>query len=317
MTTTGNAAPAETTTRSVTVLLSTFNGGNFLQQQLNSLYEQTYPGIRIMVRDDGSTDATWSILERAQSEKRIELLVQHDNLGAARSYFELLQRARLMGADFVAFCDQDDVWMPGKLSRAIAALSGVGHERAAMYSSRLEIVGRDLTHVGFTPLPEQVGFGNALVENVCVGCTIVLNRPAIELVGGNLPARALVHDWWCYLTLSCFGEIVYDRDAPIKYRQHGHNTFGAAQGTMDRLKRNLRRFAGKGNGRHWQSEQAAMFMATFGERIPIVPRQLLSRFIGARSAWWPRLRLACSREIWRQRKFDGLVMRVLMMINRY
>ena len=317
MKTADTEAPAESTPGAVAVILSTFNGAAFLQQQLNSLYEQTYPGVRIMVRDDGSSDSTRGILEREQSKGRIELLAGHDNLGAASSYFALLQNAAAAKADFVAFCDQDDVWMPEKVSRAVTALSAIRNERVAMYCCRLEVVDADLAHIGFTALPKRIGFGNALVENVCVGCTMVLNGKAIELISRNLPARVLVHDWWCYLVLSCFGEIIFDREAHVQYRQHGSNTFGVARGRLDRFRRNLQRFAGSGDGQHWQSDQASVFMATFGERIPAAQRRVLAGFVDAKSTWRRRLKLALSKDIWRQSGIDNLVWRFLVLINRF
>lgn len=300
----------------VTVILSTFNGSAFLQEQLNSLYAQTHPNIKILARDDGSTDTTRHILERAQADGRITVLADHENLGAAASFFRLLQAAAT-GADYIAFCDQDDVWLPEKISRAIAALATIRNGRAAAYYSRLDIVDATLTPIRSTALPVKIGFGNALVENICVGCTMVLNRHAIDLVCENLPANVLIHDWWCYLVLSCFGEIVFDRDAHIKYRQHGENVFGAAAGTMDRLTRNVRRFATGGNGRDWQSEQAKEFLLTFGDRIPVDQLRVLRLFVEAKSAFWRRVGLALSNDIWRQRRVDDLLWRLLILMNRY
>ena len=308
---------ADLVRRQVTVLLSTFNGSRFLPQQLDSLYEQTHADIRILARDDGSSDNTLAILERAQADRDVNLLAGHNNLGAAKSFLELLRHAASTGTDYVAFCDQDDVWSPEKVSRAVAALSAIPDERAAMYCSRLEIVDAQLVHVGFTAPPAKVGFGNALVENVCVGCTIVLNRKAIDLISQNLPAKVVVHDWWCYLVLSCFGEIVFDTDTHLKYRQHGSNAFGVARGSLDRFSRTLRRFAGSGEGRYWQSEQAKMFMATFGERLPATPRRILNEFIEAKSSLRRRMQLVLSTDIWRQNALDNLLLRLLVMTNRF
>lgn len=317
MKTTETSVPAESTPGDVTVILSAYNGDAFLEQQLNSLYEQTHSRVRIMVRDDGSSDSTRSILEREHSRGRVELLAGHSNLGAAPSFFVLLRNAAATQTEFVAFCDQDDVWLPGKISRAVSALSPICNERPAMYGSRLEIVDADLAHIRFSALPERIGFGNALVESVCVGCTIVLNRKALDLICQNLPTRVLVHDWWCYLVLSCFGEIIFDPDACIKYRQHGSNAFGAARGFLDRLKRSLRRFAGSGQGRYWPSEQASVFLSTFDDRIPTTQRRVLNGFVEAKSTWWRRLPLALSNDIWRQKRIDNLVMRFLVLINRF
>lgn len=307
---------AESFAGDVTVILSTFNGNAFLQEQLNSLYSQTYPNIKILARDDGSTDATRQILERAQADGRITVLTGHENLGAAASFFRLLQSVDT-GTEYVAFCDQDDVWLPEKISRAIVALATFRNGRAAAYCSKLDIVGANLTPIRSTALPEKIGFGNALVENICVGCTMVLNRHAIDLVCKNFPANVLIHDWWCYLVLSCFGEIVFDRDAHIKYRQHDDNAFGAAVGRLDRLARNAQRFAAGGNGRDWQSEQAREFLVTFGNRIPADRLRVLRLFVESKSAFWRRVGLALSNDIWRQRRVDDLLWRLLILMNRY
>jgi glycosyltransferase involved in cell wall biosynthesis len=298
------------------IILSTFNGSTFLEQQLDSLAMQTHKRIGILVRDDGSSDATLALLDRAKLNGRIEVLPSGTNIGATQSFFELLKYATETTADYIAFCDQDDVWRPDKISRALASLSAVD-DRAAMYSSRAEIVGEDLTPLGFTAAPSKIGFGNALVENVCVGCTIVLNRKAVELLVENLPANVFAHDWWCYLVLSCFGEIIFDNEAPIKYRQHGGNAFGVAHGPLDRIQRSLHRFFGPGDGHHWQSTQASIFLKTFGDRIPAVQQQILKDFIDGKLHWRYRWRLAFSNKVWRQKGLDNLVWRALIMMNRY
>ncbi len=311
------ALPTNPACKKVTVILSTFNFSAYIEQQRNSLDDQTHPETRIIVRDDGSSDATPKILEQAHSAGRIELLRGNNNLGAAQSFFELLKYAVKSDPDYVALCDQDDVWQSGKISCALTALSAVGGDQVAMYASRAEIVDKDLTHIGYTRVPERVGFGNALLENVCVGCTIVLNRKAIELICRNLPTQVPVHDWWCYLVVACFGKVVFDQNAYIKYRQHGENVFGVPKNTVDRLMRGMSRFAGKSGGRNWQSEQARVFLACFEDQIPLSNRRTLSAFVQAKSSSWRRLRLAFSPGIWRQKRLDSIAMRLLILINRY
>ena len=308
---------AKVKTAKVAVLLSTFNGGRFLQQQLNSLHEQTYPEIMILVRDDGSSDSTRSILDREQAKGRLDVLEGNKNLGPALSFFELLRSAAaLTTTEYIAFCDQDDVWHPEKIEHAVSTLTGVTGSCPAMYCSRLEIVDEHLKHVGFTEMPEKFGFGNALVENVAVGCTIVLNRKAIDLICENLPSKIYIHDWWCYLVLSCFGEIIFDDKASIKYRQHGSNAIGLATNRLDRLGRNLSRFFGRGRGHLWVSEQASAFSIIFNERIPSSQRQVLNKFNAAKSTFRCRVQMAFSREIWRQKWSDNLILRFLLLINR-
>lgn len=300
----------------VTVLLSTYNGSRFLQQQLNSLHQQTYPDIRILVRDDGSSDSSRIMLDSEQAKGRIDILEGHNNLGPGLSFFELLKSAASTGTEYVAFCDQDDVWHPEKIAHAVSALTGVTGSGPAMYCSRSEIVGEHLEHIGYTEMPRKIGFGNALVENVATGCTIVLNRKAIELVGEHMPGKVLMHDWWCYLVLACFGEIIFSASPDIKYRQHGSNTIGIASNIFYRFGRKLRRFFGSGEGRQWMSDQAISLLNTFGDSIPSSRKSVLDKFVGAKSSLRCRLQLALSSDIWRQKWFDNLILRVLILINR-
>jgi glycosyltransferase involved in cell wall biosynthesis len=296
----------------VTVLLSTYNGSQFLKQQLNSLYEQTYRNIKILARDDGSTDATREFLEAEQARGAIELLEGHTNLGATRSFFELLRLAALSDTEYVAFCDQDDVWLPDKIECAVSALA-VLVDTPALYCSRLEIVGEQLNPIGLTAIPGKIGFGNALVENIAVGCTMVLNRKALDLICSKLPDNVYIHDWWCYLVVSCFGEVIFDSNSHLKYRQHGNNAIGAATSGFEVLKRKLSRMI---SGRLWIREQAAVFFNLFENSMPLSDRQILDQFIKAKSSYWSRIRLAFSKQIWRQKWSDNLILRLVILINR-
>ena len=303
--------------KKVTILLSTYNGSKFLRQQLDSLYQQTYPNIRILVRDDGSIDSTRALLEKEQAKGRITLFEEHGNLGAAPSFFELLKNAATTETEYVAFCDQDDVWHPEKIARAVLRLTGVAVDHPAMYCSRVEIVDERLSHIGYTMLPRKIGFGNALVDCVTTGCTIVLNRAAVRLLGKNLPSSGVMHDWWCYLVMSCFGEVIYDSTATLKYRQHDSNTIGLATNEFIQFARRCHRFFGGCGGHLRMSTQAVYLLEIFKNRIPISHRQILDNFIAAKSSWYRRLQLALSNDIWRQKWSDNLLLRLLILLNRF
>lgn len=300
----------------LTILLSTYNGERFLQQQLDSLYRQTYVGCDILVRDDGSSDGTPAILSRERSAGRLRLLESRQNLGAAQSFFELLRHAVSADVHYVAFCDQDDVWLPDKLRHAVDALSAAGSAEPALYCSRLEIVDEQLGHIAYSSLPRGTGFGNAVVENIATGCTIVMNREALALLAGKLPERVLIHDWWCYLVVSCFGKVICGNHPDVQYRQHGANTIGVATGVFGPLSRKFRRFFGHGQGRRWISEQVSMLLEKFGDTMPLEHRRLLERFVAARTSLRARIGLASSGAVWRQKWFDDLILRVLILIGR-
>ncbi len=297
----------------VTVLMSTYNGGQFLQQQLDSLYQQTYPNVKILVRDDGSTDITHKLLAGEQLKGALELLEDCNNIGATRSFFALLRHAAQTKTAYIAFCDQDDVWLANKIERAVTVLSSVS-DRPALYCSCLEIVDEQLQTLKLSVTPKKIGFGNALVENIAVGCTMVLNRKAIDLLcQQELPAKVYVHDWWCYLVLSCFGEIIFDNHALIKYRQHSGNAIGAASSFLGVLKR---KFARLFNARLWISEQAFIFQALFADCLPPAQRKILSAVCQAKFSFWHRVRLVFSGGVWRQKCLDNFILRIVILINR-
>jgi glycosyltransferase involved in cell wall biosynthesis len=297
----------------VTVLMSTYNGSQFLQQQLDSLYAQTYPDVKILVRDDGSSDTTRELLAAECLKGRIEQLEEHHNLGATGSFFALLRHAAGTNTDYVAFCDQDDVWQADKIARAVSLLSNAAN-RPALYCSRLDIVDEQLQSLELSATPKKIGFGNALVENIAVGCTMVLNRPAIDLLcQQTLPSHVYVHDWWCYLVVSCFGDIIFDDNALIKYRQHGGNVIGAATDYIGVLKRKVARLF---NARLWISEQAETFHDLFADRLPPEESELLATLCKAKSSFWYRLRLAFSPAVWRQKPVDNVILRLVILMNR-
>ena len=300
----------------VTILLSTYNGSRYLPQQLDSLYQQTWKDVRILVRDDGSSDDTLPLLLQAVAAGRITLLPDHTNLGPAQSFFALLNYAAQGNTDCVAFCDQDDVWLPQKIERGMLALQAVPAGRPAMYCSRIEMVNNQLEFVAWGDVPRKIGFGNALVENVATGCTIILNRAAIDLLHGKTPAGAQMHDWWCYLVLSCFGEVIFDPVSSIRYRLHGQNTVGVALGFRARFLRKLRRFFGPSRQKTWCSDHAVLLRDLYGAHIPPQHRRTLDQLIAGKTSFLRRIGLIFSGELWRQKADDNLFLRILLLLNR-
>jgi glycosyltransferase involved in cell wall biosynthesis len=298
----------------VTVLLSTYNGEQFLLQQLASLYAQTYPNIKILVRDDGSQDNTPALLADEQARGAIELLSDSQgNLGATGSFFCLLQTAAQMNTTYVAFCDQDDVWQANKIERAVSLLADLT-DRPALYCSRLSVVDEDLKQLYLTLIPDKIGFGNALVENIAVGCTMVLNRKAIDLLcSRRLPHEVYIHDWWCYLVIACFGDVVFDNMALIQYRQHGGNIIGATASYWAALKRKFGRLV---SGRLWISEEAVVLHSLFGDTMPNEQRALLELLLKSKSSFWYRSHLALSNKVWRQKFIDNVILRFVILLNR-
>ena len=164
--------------------MSTYNGERYVAEQVASIRTQTYPSVRLGVRDDGSTDGTVAVLTG------LDVSVDRgENLGVPAAFFRLIDDSS-DEADLYALADQDDVWAPDKLSRAVEALSGV--DGPALYCARVMVTDEQLRPLYPHELPRRgPSFANALVQNIALGCTIVLNREARDLVRGRWPAECV------------------------------------------------------------------------------------------------------------------------------
>ncbi len=215
----------------VTILLSTYNGAPFLQAQLESFLNQTHLTWEILWRDDGSTDETRQIMHRfaatAGAGRCREAPSSGPHMGAAPSFLTLLAEAGQ--SSIVAFADQDDVWLPEKLARALCHLLPAGGS-PALYCARQYLVNEQLAHARLSARHGRLGFPACLTQNAANGNTLVMNEAAAALVvrAGYPPGS--VHDWWSYIVVAaCGGQILFDEEPQVLYRLHGHNLIGRAQ----------------------------------------------------------------------------------------
>jgi glycosyltransferase involved in cell wall biosynthesis len=219
------------------VLLATYNGSAFLEAQLASLDAQDYPRWRLLARDDGSTDATPQILRAwaARHPGRIALLEDSAGRQGVVGNFSRLLAAG--DATWFMFCDQDDFWLPDKLSafagRMAALESRLGRDTPILIHSDLAVVDRDLASLAPSfwrrqRLDVRRGgrFRALLRRNVVTGCACMGNA-ALRRLAVPVPAEALMHDWWLALVAAAAGHVeVLDR-ATVLYRQHEANEIGS------------------------------------------------------------------------------------------
>ncbi|MCP3175630.1 glycosyltransferase family 2 protein [Desulfuromonas sp. KJ2020] len=221
----------------VDILLATYNGEAWLEEQIASLMAQDFQDWRLLVRDDGSKDGTLAFLRAQQTRLGDRLIIYEDegtNLGAAGNFARLMERST---APYLMLCDQDDVWLPEKISLTFARMKesekAYGAETPLMVHTDFGIVDDKLSPIAdsghrFQQINAERGgtLGRLLVQNVATGCTIMLNKALRELAL-PLPANALMHDHWLSLVAACFGKIVYLPVPTLLYRQHGGNAVGA------------------------------------------------------------------------------------------
>lgn len=231
----------------VVILLATYNGGSFLSDQLQSFLAQTHANWILFWRDDGSSDDTVLVMESfaAQHGRCVRVTHPPGHVGAAANFFSLIRTVypMLSADDIVAFSDQDDVWLPSKLSRGVTALEAAEQGVPALYCARLLLVDAALRRIGESAKPKRFpGFSTSLTQNIAAGCTIMLNRQAVAVVASITPPPAAFHDWWCYVLVTATGgAFLYDDHEVILYRQHGGNAVGAPSHMLPRALAAMRR----------------------------------------------------------------------------
>lgn len=203
--------------RTVNVLMSVYNGEKYLDEQIESILKQSYPNIKLYVRDDGSSDSSLEILKRYESKGEIKLL-RGENLGYIKSFFNLLENA-YDEAEYFAFADQDDVWDEKKIEYAVEKLQD-SSKRANIYYSNYDICDSQLEfrESGYSnPKPD---FSSILLQCPTNGFTIVFNAPMREEILSYIPECAVGHDWWVCLVGITTGTIVVDSISTAKWRRN-------------------------------------------------------------------------------------------------
>jgi rhamnosyltransferase len=279
-------------------MLSTWNGERFLKEQIDSVLSQSFDGeIKILIRDDGSSDGTIGLIE-AYSDVRITLL-KGINVGAKESYLMLMSIAKSIDVDYYALCDQDDVWCVNKISRAVGSIRN--YNSPALYCGSVELVDQYLNHLSIYKHPGNQTFSSLLFLNCATGCTCLFNRSLLErLRFPSDPSFIFMHDWWIALSASALGVIHYDDVSYIKYRQHGNNHVGIKTGfrsLIHRVQTRIRALSVPS-----RVTQARSFINAYNEILCDSAKMRLFWFLKFSSSPFGRLRVA-----WFVRKSLGIV----------
>lgn len=296
----------------ILVLLSSWNGEQFISEQLRSILSQQIDAeLQILIRDDGSTDRTITLV-KAIDDSRITL-IEGNNIGVKASFLQLLGQAAELDPDFVALADQDDVWHPEKLAVAVDRLAET--EVPALYCSALELVDGELSPLGLYVAKEHIGFRQAVFSNIATGCTCVMNRALLDKThSAPDPDNILMHDWWIYMVSAAFGQVFYDETAHISYRQHGGNQIGLKVGLLaywHRFMKFLKRPT-KPN----RISQAREFLELYGTRITGEQRQFLIELERSSTNIFNRLLFAYRQRPRRKNLINDVIGSVVFILGR-
>lgn len=296
----------------VQILLSTYNGEKYLEEQLDSILNQDYPDITILIRDDGSTDKTIEILDQYSRKYNQIKYYKGNNIGVINSFFDLMKNADIT-AEYYSLSDQDDVWLSDKISRAVNQLNLLPSNKPLLYCGRTTLVDEYLNPLrnSIKLIPQKPSFGNALIENICTGCTSVFNKELLLLVCNHIPQYTVMHDWWLYLTASAYGEVYYDENSYILYRQHQANVIGSKSNYIAEFLMRLKRFKGKqGNISRQVIEFDRLFVNNYFDK-----KNLLNYIKKYRKNSRIRLHILFSNKIYRHRFMDNLIFKFLFLIG--
>lgn len=296
----------------VNILISTYNGEQYIKQQLDSIMNQTFQDFHIYIRDDGSTDATPEIIRKymrdGEIENRISLCTE-ENIGFSASFFRLLQWADT--GDYWAFCDQDDIWYPDKLTKAVVWMEKNDPQIPLLYHNAFELGNFDLSEITpYTPGEFYYQFYNSITSNLFFGFAITINRTLYEMLIQANPQEIKYHDWFAAMITAAFGKYHLSEQVEAVHRQHKDNA--SPLFFLKKIPHGIRLLKGD----LFYRRNAKEFERLYGERLSDRDRKILNWFTQDGYS----LRLACKKAFyphrWNPQIPVEIVLRMLMLIGK-
>lgn len=218
--------------KEVAVLLSTYNGHKYLSELIKSIQNQTYTDWKLYIRDDGSRDDTLEIIKAFMKEDNRIIYLNDEkkgNLKPMKSFFRLLE---LVNADYYFFCDQDDVWLPDKISNMLKEIKKDNSRPELLYCG-LKVVDSKLNPIenNFESIIGVMKGRDRFIGNEMPGCTVLINKSLRDMAveSTNDFENIVMHDWWLALIGETFGDVQFLNKKFVLYRQHGDNVCGAGK----------------------------------------------------------------------------------------
>lgn len=216
----------------IDILLATYNGEKYVAEQIDSILNQSYKNINLIISDDCSSDSTPEMLKEYENkDSRVKVYIQNNNLGVVKNIEFLLNKVE---SPYYMLADQDDYWLPEKVEKSLETLK---NNDADLVFGDLEVVDEKLNTMyksfnDYMLLTRKINkyinsYKVNYLYNCVTGCTILAKKETIEKV---LPlptnSKRLIHDHWIGIMVSLNGKLAYMPETYIKYRQHGNNQVG-------------------------------------------------------------------------------------------
>lgn len=262
----------------VAIVMSTYNGEKYLEEQLQSLFDQTYKNIQIYVRDDGSSDDTINILRKYEKKDNIQV-IYGKNIGVTKSFLSALKIAYDNKNDYFAFCDQDDKWHKDKIERALNLIQQKENPTIpTMYFSEVNFCDENMNFIKKSSVGDsKLSFRNSLVDGAGYGMTSVYNKIMIKAILESDYNKVAQHDIWPYMIASGFGNIIYDSRATNEYRRTGNNVSPSGKSFFPLLVFRIKHFL-TGDDSYLIKKQILLYKSNFFDKLKNEDKKLLNLF---------------------------------------
>ncbi|MBR3943447.1 MAG: glycosyltransferase family 2 protein, partial [Clostridia bacterium] len=262
----------------------TYNGGKYLNEQLDSLFSQTVQDFEILVRDDGSTDNTTDILHQYAKKypNRIRININNPPSGNAKDNFFLLMQDA--SSDYIMFCDQDDCWLPNKIELTLKEMQSLPQNKPALVHTDLTVADENLNTIrkSFYRMQHyehrmKLTLNKALAQNTVTGCTTMINKCLCDMAKNTNHKDIIMHDWWLAAIASAFGNVKAVKQPTILYRQHGKNSVGAKSFSQSlRMVKSGEKDLQKSLDKTYV--QATQFVLTFDKKLTEKQKKAITQF---------------------------------------
>jgi len=262
----------------VDILMATYNGKKFICEQIESILSQSFDNWHLYINDDNSADSTLKIIKEYETKYPEKITVSKSAfpLGAKGNFFRLTEFSK---SEYIMFCDQDDVWKADKIEKTLKLMQNTEngnknipvlvHTDLCVVDENLKVI--NPSYFKLSRIKNKTDLNRAIVQNCVTGCTMMVNKALLKLVG-NDNKSIIMHDWWLYLIASSFGKIAFLNEQTILYRQHTKNEVGA-KGLKYRKKDDLK------NSLIKTYNQAECFYNIFKDILTDTQKKLLQEYI--------------------------------------
>jgi len=272
----------------ISILMATFNGEKFIAEQIDSVLNQSVKEFKLIIRDDASTDNTFTIAKTYAKKHPDKITAIQNKKNSGSSKYNFIGMMTEIKDEYIMLCDQDDVWLPDKIEKTLAKITELeqkhGKDTPLLVHTDLTVVDANLNVVSksfkkaMNANYKKTKLRNQVIQNTLTGCTAMYNR-ALAMLLDTTPGYMIMHDWWLILTAAAFGKIKAIDGQTVLYRQHTENEIGAKDVRTVRYK--LDRVRHSNDVREAINityKQAKSFLEIYSDRLSEPQRHLLTLY---------------------------------------